>query len=699
MKTLKYFSAFRNLEDELYQINIYGSSYNGAAVELVAGAEPLIITYEKEDIYSPIFGSTATLQFVGSDLLQGLFSAKPTDNYIEILKQGALFWQGYISQNIYSQDFSHETFEFEIEAVSAISVLKSLPFKGVEKSTTFKEYITYAISQIPQCTIKNIYVHDTLTLKTNHGKVIDLLSCHSSNWFDEENKPNSIYDVLENIALYLNMCIVIVQDSVYLYSTENNSGYFYYYTSYDNFDEAHEIVIPFNTIVNLIGDRYVGSDNAMSITESYSRITVENSLYEVDSIFPEISINSDLFLQDTGAWNYDDYKKATIRRYYGSNEFETWKYFKPMIGEGYYATTGGSDIPQNDLGAYICKVADYNTKAGTSSLDWEEIVNIQVQTSDKKQSIQHTHDGTIRKMFNRKVSSVKFTKTGFIASLDLAIRCSNGFPYDYSKVSTEKGVNGNCIMLPVKIKCSGKYYKNGAWQNEEHIEYLRCGDIGGSTEYTDTWYSVRDGNLISNNYNCPDLKGFIIDFRNELFDSDLDIEFYTPFLWVNWSNTLDDTPYYRNNEIGMYMIKDIEVKFQIPNERHYAQDIEDKDRLFEHVINQDFNGEEYNVELLLSTNLNDSVNRSTVLFKDDDYSTQFFKGFEFKGKTRIPEEIIAEKIGYQLKQPRKKLELSIKYDGVFNHYYEKYTDASYIPIRIIHDARYNKNNITLIELI
>ncbi|MGL4449786.1 MAG: hypothetical protein ACRCTZ_01175, partial [Sarcina sp.] len=698
MKTLKYFSAFRNLENELYKINIFSNAaVNSAATELqavdvMAASTPLRITYSKDDIFSSMFTSTATLTVIGSDYMQSIFSATPTEHYVEILKNGRLYWQGYVTQNVYNQDFTNETFEFEIELVDSLAVLKSIPFKHNSNELSFKDYIVNAIKAIPETTINRIYVHDVLAINGETKKVMDVLSVHTSNFKDEENKPNSQYEVLEAIAKYLNMTFYLKEDALYLYAPESNGTDFYYYDIADNYDAANDIVIPFAQNINLNSDAYTGSDNTLSITESYNSISVTNSLYEVDNIYPEFDTDGARLIKETETV-YGD--KRTKRRYYDSPKFDTWKYKTAILG-GLYATTEVSDNPEQDLGAYMVKITDFAHSDAPNGLNWDTVLNIRMSKNERLPL------GS--KLMNKKVNVESFAKQGFYAALNFQVRCATNDCFDNSKISTlGHSDTVGAIIVPVQIKC-GNYYYTGQgfnwWVKEPTTLYLKCGNLGKSTEMTDTWFSVEDTNTWQ--YMTPDLNGYLINFLNNTLNGELDIIFYTPYLWCNSKNHGYNKPitepYHRNDETRFFFIKDIDVDFQIPNDANYAGDKTDKDRVFEDVITDAFTGSDYEIELLLSTNQNDSVNRSSVIYSSDVVGETFFEGFAYNGRKVIAEELIIIKHKVQLSKPRKRLEINIKYNDLFNRYYDKFTNATYVPVAFDYNVRYGTTNINLIEL-
>ncbi|MGL5786535.1 MAG: hypothetical protein ACRCX4_06960 [Bacteroidales bacterium] len=448
--------------------------------------------------------------------------------------------------------------------------------------------------------------------------------------------------------------------------------------------------MPFASTINLNCEAYAGSDNTLSITESFNKITVTNSLYEVKELYPKFDTSGATMIKETEVIHKD---RRIKRRYYDSPKFFTWKYLPAVMG-GLYGTTAVSNNPEHDLGAYVVKMVDFAHSENVNSLQWDTTLHVRMNNEHRLP--------LDFKLMEKKINVESFAKSGFWASLDFNIRCSTTDTGYNSKISTlsHSDTKGS-IIVPVQIRCGDKYYsenKLSPWTNQPTTLLIKCGEMGPSVEMTDTWYAVQDGNTWQNL--TPNLNGFMINFNNQYQEGELDIIFFTPYLWNNSKNHGYDRPitepYHRDSEVRYYQLKDINVKFQIPSEEAYAGDEDEKDRIYEEVISDSFTGSDYNIDLMLSTNQSDSVNRSNVILMGPVNS--LFTGYVINGTTIIPEQLIIDRHRLQLSKPRKKLDINIRYDDVFNRYYDKHTNATYIPIGIEHDTRYGSSHMSLIEL-
>lgn len=136
MYNTKYQIFFRSVNNELFTIQIKENNYNGSVTELTGGVSPFLINYDSESefLYNPLRFAGATLKVVGSDYLQSLFSTNYQQYKVNLLdKSNKIIWTGYITPELYSQEYSGFNFELEIECISALSTLEYFKFEKKQK--------------------------------------------------------------------------------------------------------------------------------------------------------------------------------------------------------------------------------------------------------------------------------------------------------------------------------------------------------------------------------------------------------------------------------------------------------------------------------------------------------------------------------------------------------------------------------------
>ena len=120
---LEYIVPFRTLGDHLIEIQILKlNKTGGSPIELVGSGEPLSISFDDEDfLYTPIRTSSCKINIVGSDYLQSLYSTKYKEWKINIYRDKALIWTGFIKPETYTQDYTSKILEWCLEGHSAVS--------------------------------------------------------------------------------------------------------------------------------------------------------------------------------------------------------------------------------------------------------------------------------------------------------------------------------------------------------------------------------------------------------------------------------------------------------------------------------------------------------------------------------------------------------------------------------------------------
>ncbi len=141
---IKYKVPFKTLSEISCEIQIAEKNYVGNSVELIAGSTPISISYQQGDLLSPIRASGATIQVYGSSYLQDLYSSDPQGIKVTLLRNGLVYWIGFLTPDTFSQDFSSPSFIYDLECVSAFSTLKYKEFDLTDDFVTFWDIVNQA---------------------------------------------------------------------------------------------------------------------------------------------------------------------------------------------------------------------------------------------------------------------------------------------------------------------------------------------------------------------------------------------------------------------------------------------------------------------------------------------------------------------------------------------------------------------------
>ncbi len=131
---LKYYAEMRSKHFGLrWRVEIAERGYSGAAEEMTfCGDEPLKITWEKrgDEFYAPIKASEATINILCRENFHylSLFTSDPRQFRVSIYRGGALYWRGFVTADLYSENFTAPPYTVTIKAVDGFNLLSSYTF-------------------------------------------------------------------------------------------------------------------------------------------------------------------------------------------------------------------------------------------------------------------------------------------------------------------------------------------------------------------------------------------------------------------------------------------------------------------------------------------------------------------------------------------------------------------------------------------
>lgn len=99
------------------------------------GGTPLQITWEKrgDEFYVPVKASEATINILCKENFHylALFTSDPRYFRVSIFRNRQLYWRGYITSDLYSENFTAPPYTVTIKAVDGFNLLSSIPFRDL----------------------------------------------------------------------------------------------------------------------------------------------------------------------------------------------------------------------------------------------------------------------------------------------------------------------------------------------------------------------------------------------------------------------------------------------------------------------------------------------------------------------------------------------------------------------------------------
>ena len=320
--------------------------------EIILSEQPVTISFESEDdIFKPLKLSGATVRCWVKDYMFDLYSgeAKGVKCIVTNKEDNSVIWCGYVTPNLYSQDYLQHKFELEVECIDALAVLQYIKYNVTDRQVrSFKDIIDDAIQKTGYDL--NLNVVDFCNYKLEDMYISD------SNFFDEDGEPMTYKEVLENILQYLNLTMLLYADTIYILD----------YNLIKNDEDAIKL-----------DESIIYSTPTLSLTEVFNKITVNSSLYNIDL---DVDFSSDSKVIDTGMVCSREFKgwKATYRTYSVTNEDEVILEGNKLNKLDYYSSEANQYI--DFINGYCVSKTDgtYPIKA---KKDWQRTISCRVAKS------------------------------------------------------------------------------------------------------------------------------------------------------------------------------------------------------------------------------------------------------------------------------------------------------------------------------
>jgi len=175
---VKYRLEFSDVLGNGKKIEILKDNYSGAVLPLVGTADPVSIKWEgDDDFYSPIIGSTCTLNLFVTDEVQydNFYAFDEEEFQVKIYYKDAsnnyqLYWAGFIVTDSYKQAMASPPYQISLQAHDGLGLL-STKFMDILDTDDFLQYVSIQTRHL----VLNL-VNEAIS-KTN----LDLNVCFSTN--------------------------------------------------------------------------------------------------------------------------------------------------------------------------------------------------------------------------------------------------------------------------------------------------------------------------------------------------------------------------------------------------------------------------------------------------------------------------------------------------------------------------------------
>lgn len=728
---MKYTGQFKNIDNTLYQVDIYT---NGAGTtELTFGSDPFVITYNDGDtIYKPIKMSNATCSVLSTDYMFDIYTStiQGVKMVLTNVDSNKIDWVGYVTPNLYTQDWEIELEKINIEAVDAISTLEQFKYKSIDVvNKKIKSFEDIIISIIKKCNCYNhIYINQNSSLNETADKtnIINKLFISEQNFFSQDVKTTTYNqyidkivttndyssdmncrEVLTEIMQYLNYTLVAFGDAVYIIDyngiKDNNVNYTHYSTSNNWLTKTIENTT-LSDVSAITGSSFKKNGSSIELDKTYNSISVKTNLYNNDTLLPAffnddkltntltnwidyVTHNSDNTVTNWASTNYLDTSNTYyLHKYFNHSDFNYYIYDNDT-NWNIVNTPLSYDVTLNNIGAGIVKYAAVHSSIEKPSF------------SNYIQLFRHLpNNPTDAQNICKKVLSLKpnvLPEVAYMLSNEyyILVNCSAAwsdenvpFITDHTRKNDTEWGRG-FLFLTAKLKIGNKYWNGTTWTLTDSTFRIYF-DKGNEAHLINKWFSVQDNIYLGNQYDYANVseRGQLIPITKSFnLMGAIEFELYTP-------QAVDET--YRTEHV---FIKDFSIKYVKGGTKKNT----DTDTNYQNEISGDYVNEFSELNLKVCSHTNKGMSYSSVLQKNDDNTFAYNTAIVNKSinLTQPQEYNIINKYVQQYSVPQRVLNLTLenKYKPYSLLTCSLFAGDKYIIDKMSIDIYNNTNTVTLIN--
>lgn len=670
-----YQGHFYDINENKYTVKITTDTNTGITKEITLGDTPFVSEIEGDanNVYAPIKCGLATVRILTDDYAFDIYTGFPQRNKIELLDaNNKTRWIGYATPNLYTQGYENEVEVIEIEAMDGLASLKYIDYTtiGEEKAiVSFREIIDHLIKACG--TYTSYYISNANQYDSNANyPLIQHLYISEANFFDEDDKPMSMKEVLEQICLYLSLTCVAQGDIIYFLDYDAlKKGNLYHYKY--ALDGSNPVLTTQTSNIAINGEDYAKNGGTLSLSETYNKATVNCSLYSFNSIIPSVWDESHLtnYMGEWGAMETVTVGDPKNGGYYylfykwlKSDNYKTYYYSKTLIPKG-------DTIP--DVNNYYYAYCQNFVGATIVYADFKEVPNFDVLSSSfnsidfTKYILIHNHDTNPVGAFNLDEddglpvfeSNITNTlpalfggdKMYIIITGNVRFMDKGGWLYLPNNYQRAKdNFNPDRLWIKCKFQFGNKYWDGENWIDTETCFKLPFWDDGQTEHCVNVDFPIR------NNISWKDgldAKGYAIPIPDGIVMAD-------PVKFTLYQPHRFDPSY----EMQTLFISDFDITAKVGNPSNLnIKEDDDTDTKYANVIDENYVNEAKEVTLKICSWDNKNPNYSCVAFKRDSDHFTFLREIYNKGtqQTLIPEEQIIYRMVNQYKVPNVVLDLNL----------------------------------------
>lgn len=653
-----YTLPFRSIKGTDYLVRIEREGYTGKQTELKGQTSPFTVSVDNKDnfIYQPSRLSTATLAIFGGDYLQDLFSTDYRMHRVTLFENGVAAWCGFVRPEMYTQDYRSVKFPLDLECYSAMSVLEYIDYEQQGDSRGFVSLwdllrlcVSESRGQYTAVYLPHVYGKSKAEFEAWTNPLAQM-TVSEQNFFDEDDKPMKLKEVMEEIMKLLNWTCADWRGELYFVDADNEDGDYYKYNSALT---SYTKVKADTMTVQEIG--FAGSDHTLDIVPGYNKVTVRCSNYPVGDTLPDLSFDE---METIGEQEVDrDFpvpqisKTVTLRPAdYSKIEMNAFKWkatgtdnsLTPLDIEEEKEVY--KESPNDIVGAipeqYDVIEKDESGNPERTDYEFKERITIDLATVEFGDSGSTTPTFTkfvYRGRGNTELIRIKGVTASYRSGA-FSISFKMGLNMSFSQLG---GDTLNSYDFHFRLRIGNMYYHGKSdgsfyWDTDsaQAAEYDNNLEMdwqdeavkgsGNASRFEGT-YSLKTSRKLGDGFDGMD--GFIIKVpEDRVLSGDLELVIFAPDIVMEYAQSPDSLT-----------LTDFGFTYQ-----DKKKEDSDSDRIYENVVNENYINEMDEIEFKISSYNNDGSCHSKVLLGDNYLESNLYCGIS--GGNIRPEELLIRRV-------------------------------------------------------
>ncbi len=222
-KAIRYSGEFISVRGELWRVELLQEGYEGSVEALTFPAEePLIITWNEVDKIDPVASSSAALRVVSESDRQyvDMYSVEMDHIRLDVYRKNQLYWSGALDTELYEEPYSDLSQYEVLLTFSDFAQLSRKSWNIASGFSTIEEVLQHVIDHAGINFTSRVDNISTVALRSQSDPAGEsILSCcvNTENFYDEDGKPLSMREVLNEVLRVFSLQIRQKNGNLHLY--------------------------------------------------------------------------------------------------------------------------------------------------------------------------------------------------------------------------------------------------------------------------------------------------------------------------------------------------------------------------------------------------------------------------------------------------------------------------------------------------